>query len=616
MTQFRVALSLRYKLLLLLTLIPAVCLGLYLLMATDLFKKDKIAYVFDSSVAVSRSLSVQTRLTVQSLFDVIKPIIEGYDYEVRNFSEGSKELFNQSSRVKALYVYQKPSGAQNYLFIGTMSDPTDPTLQSMLSNKSFLSRAQHEAAKNQIFLSEAQGHPNYGVFSFRIDRETDQSQLLVIAVIEASELESSFQNSGLYISHLWSPSTGKLFGPNSDFSPRLLENIGMLPEGTAEVQLENGSVSLLSYSKLGLSDFLVISTVDKRKALKAVDVLIKKSALFFVALLTSTLLISLFASYKLTSALQELFEATQKIAQGDFSVRVLARSKDEVGGLAHSFNFMAEKVSHLMTETAQKARMENELATVKTVQETLFPDGNLANDRAQVVGHFQPASECGGDWWSYTLRGNKLYLWIGDATGHGAPAALITSAARSAAAIVEMMPEMSPADALKVMNHAIHQTSRSKINMTFFLGCLDLDSGVMVYSNASHDPPYLLKKPTEGELKKKNLVPLMDVNGPRLGEREESEYQTAQVQLHAGDQIFFYTDGIMDVQNPAGESLGERAFLKSLISSINEGVDPEQRVEILRNSIEGFRQESELIDDVTLFLLRFGPIESAQRLAA
>lgn len=606
-------LSLRYKLLLLLTLIPTLCLSLYLLMATDLFKKDKVAYVFDSSVAVSRALSVQTRLTVQSLFDAIKPIVEGYDYKVRNFDQNSRELFHQSSRVKALTVYQKPSSGK-YIYLGTLVEPDDQ-LRKIVSDRSIMNTAQQQAVQNQIFLSSLSDYPGLGVFSFRIDREKDNSHLLVTAIVDVTGLESSFAGSGLYESYLWSPRYGKLFGSEKPMAGNVLNHIGALPEGTAEI-VEKGGDLLLSYSKLGLGDFLVISTVEKSKALKAVDVLIKKSALFFMALIASTLLISLFASLKLTSALRELFEATQKVAAGDFSVRVKARSNDEVGGLAQSFNWMAEKVSHLMTETAQKARMENELATVKTVQETLFPSENLSDDRAQVVGHFQPASECGGDWWSYTLRGNKLYLWIGDATGHGAPAALITSAARSAAAIVESLPEMDPAQALKVMNHAIHQTSRSKINMTFFLGCLDLNTGELVYSNASHDPPYLLKKPSEGKIKKKNLIPLMDVNGPRLGEREESEYQIARVQLDPGDQIFFYTDGIMDVQNPAGENLGERSFLKALLESINEGQDPEERVRILQEQIESYRQDSELIDDVTLFLLHFGPREAQMRVAA
>lgn len=613
MNHFRITLSLRYKLLLLLTLIPAVCLSLYLLMATDLFKKDKVAYVFDSSVAVSRALSVQTRLTVQSLFDAIKPIVEGYNYKDRKFDRASQELFHQSSRIKAVVVYQKPNRGK-YIHLGTLVEPDD-VLKRIISDRAVMGQAQQQAVQNQIFLSSISSDPGLGVFSFRIDREKDRSHLLVTALVDVSGLESSFNGSGLYESYLWSPRYGKLFGPERPMAQNVLNYIGTLPDGTAEIN-ERSEEVLLSYSKLGLGDFVVISTVDKSKALKAVDVLIKKSALFFIALIASTLLISLFASLKLTSALRELFEATQKVAGGDFSVRVKARSNDEVGGLAESFNWMAEKVSHLMTETAQKARMENELATVKTVQETLFPSENLSDDRAQVVGHFQPASECGGDWWSYTLKGNKLYLWIGDATGHGAPAALITSAARSAAAIVESLPDMDPAQALKVMNHAIHHTSRSKINMTFFLGCLDLNSGELIYSNASHDPPYLLKKPSEGKLKKKNLIPLMDVNGPRLGERDESEYQTARVQLEPGDQIFFYTDGIMDVQNPGGENLGERSFLKALLASINDGQDPEERVELLREQIESYRQDSELIDDVTLFLLHFGPREGQMRVAA
>ena len=599
----------------LLTTIPAVCLALYLLMATELFKKDKIAYVFDSSVAVSRALSVQTRLTVQSLFDAVKPIVESFDYGTRRFPASAEKLFSQSSRLKALRTYLKGKDGK-FVFLGTLVDQQDERVVKLSQDQKIFSNAFYAAIADQVYIHELESEPGIGVFSFRIDREKDQSQLIVTALVDVEGLESSFASNGLYDSYLWSPKNGKLFGSEKDMDPKLLSYLGSLPEGTAEHKGTNGDSSLMSYSRLGLSDIVVISTVSMNKALKAVDVLIKKSALFFIALIASTLLISLFASSQLTSALRELFEATAKIAQGDFSVRVLVRSKDEVGGLAESFNWMAEKVSHLMSETAEKARMENELATVKTVQETLFPADNLSDPRAQVVGHFQPASECGGDWWSYALIGNKLYLWIGDATGHGAPAALITSAARSAAALVESLPEVQPDQALKMMNHAIHQTSKSKINMTFFLGCLNLDTGEMVYSNASHDPPYLLRKPDGGKLKKKNLIPLMDVNGFRLGEREVAEYETAKVQLNPGDQIFFYTDGIMDIQNPDGENLGERAFLRSLMKAVNDGEDPSARVENLKDDIEGYRQNSELIDDVTLFLLHFGPIENQVKVAA
>src|SRR5205823_2940179 len=116
----------------------------------------------------------------------------------------------------------------------------------------------------------------------------------------------------------------------------------------------------------------------------------------------------------------------------------------EVGGLAESFNYMAAEVSRLMSETAEKARMQSELATVKTVQETLFPASQSQFGPIRIKGHFEPASECGGDWWNYSRVEDKIFLWIGDATGHGAPAALITGAACSAAAVIEGLPDMSP----------------------------------------------------------------------------------------------------------------------------------------------------------------------------
>src|SRR5690606_13898188 len=101
---------------------------------------------------------------------------------------------------------------------------------------------------------------------------------------------------------------------------QILRNVltGQATEGTTEARLSDGQVYLISYSSVGMGDLLVISRVDKANALKAVEVLIVKSMLFFVALLGSTLIISVIASSRLTATLRELFEATKRIAQGDF----------------------------------------------------------------------------------------------------------------------------------------------------------------------------------------------------------------------------------------------------------------------------------------------------------
>jgi sigma-B regulation protein RsbU (phosphoserine phosphatase) len=181
---------------------------------------------------------------------------------------------------------------------------------------------------------------------------------------------------------------------------------------------------------------------------------------------------------------------------------------------------------------------------------------------------------------------------------------LITSAARSAAAVIEGLPDVTPAKALTILNRAIHQTSKGQIMMTFFIACIDLDKSLFTYASASHDPPYLMRKSGE-KLSKKDLVPLNDVNGPRLGDQKDFQYDETSLEFEPGDLVFLYTDGIVDIQDPAGKKWGERAFLKSLIDSSNDGADIEAKLGGLRGRAEAFRSGSSLIDDVTMVMCEY-----------
>lgn len=580
-------------------------------MATDLFKKDKIAYVFDSSAAVSHSIAAQTRLELANLFDNLRPICEAFIPESHEFGQIGKYLFDKQKNIRAIGIFQMDPAKGYFLSGSLLRDPVKDKV--FLDSPAVLNRLRNEAIQHTSFVTQLQDPAFAGMVgaSFRAGEVSDPKHSIIVALYASDDLLSNFENAGLYKTYLISKNDAKVaFGPDDDL---VLTNVteklkSPLPEGTASLMGRDGETYLMSFAATGIGDLSVISFINEKSALKAVEVLVIKSLMFFIALIASTVIISVIASGKLTAQLRDLFEATDKIAHGDFSVQVTPQSNDEIGVLAQNFTIMASEVSRLMADTAQKARMENELATVKTVQETLFPPSISSFGPLEVVGHFEPASECGGDWWSYSRIGNRVFLWIGDATGHGAPAALITSAARSAAAVIESFPDVTPALGLKILNHAIHQTSKGKINMTFFLGCLDLDTGKLRYSSASHDPPYWMQKRAGQALKKKDLVPLMDVNGPRLGEKPDTTYEEAEIQLEAGDLIFFYTDGIMDIQTPQSEKWGERTFLKTLLESANaESLGIEAKVTELRRKANDFRQGADLIDDVTMFMIEYNP---------
>lgn len=602
-------LSIRTKLLILLTVLPLVSLGLYLVMATRLFEKDKVAYVFDSSVAVSRSLAVQTRLEIEGLVSRIKPILENFDPERQEFSQIAKDTFEKQQDVSnLLMLMQNPDGSFRY---ASQLQHVNGQARALTANQM---RAVVEALANGVSLQTA-GQPGEFMLAQRLGEKGAPRTVIQVSFYKSNEFADTFMDAALHKSFLLNSRGEVIIGAmgmeDSLFKDRSSSDIfstalsSPTPEGTGEVPLSDKQSILMSYSKLPIGGFIVTSVMDKKAALRAVETLVTKSMVFFVALLASTMLISLIASVQLTSTLRQLFEATQRVAQGHFDIQIKARSGDEIGGLANSFNLMAKEVSRLMSETAEKARMANELATVRTVQETLFPESKKDFGKFEICGHFEPASECGGDWWNYCLIDGKLFCWIGDATGHGAPAALITGAARSASAIIEMIPDMTPAKALQVMNRAIGETSKGKIMMTFFICMIDLETGKLTYSSASHDPPYLLRLPAGKKPTKKDLEPLMEGSGPRLGDNPNAVYEDVHVQLAPGDMVLFYTDGIVDLKSPSGETWGERNFIKSLLSCSQSAESAELRMEHIKSQIRDYRKDASLIDDITLVLCQY-----------
>lgn len=606
MEQKKLGISLKYKLLLLLTIIPVVSLAIYIILATRLFENDKIAYVKDSSVAVAKSLAVQLRIEVKSFVEQIKPIIESYDYSGQKFSESSMSIFNKQDRLDGIILLQKNQSGV-YTKLGELSKPNDFARQ-FLADAALLNRVERQSVKNKIIVSTLSYTDNHLLLSTVIGNLEEKNHLIAIGLYRSRDLLDAFTKRSIYEHYLIDKSGEVLLGsltgkPEALVMQEIIKN--SQPEGALDIRVNKDIIA--SYADAGVADFRVTALVDKKEALSAVNALFIQSFLFFIALISTTVIISVVASVKLTAALRDLYEATKLIAKGQFDIRVKPGSNDEVGGLAEGFNIMAAEVSRLMIETSEKARMASELETAKVVQETLFPADRSQFGKIRVVGHYEPASECGGDWWSYCQIGDKLYLWIGDATGHGAPAAMVTSAAKSAATIIEDMPYMTPSKALEIMNKAIHETARGKILMTFFIGCIDLKTFELTYANASHEPPYLIRAHSRGAtITKKDLEPLIEANGARLGDKRSSKYTEAKVQLNENDTIILYTDGIVDLQNQSGKAWGERGFIKSICESSSTDLSADVKIEKLISKMNSYRENKELVDDITFLMCQYG----------
>lgn len=598
--------SLRIKFLLVLTLIPLVVLGAYLVLAIDIFQSDKIAYVFEQTSSISRTLASQSTAEWSAALASVRPVLQDWT-ENQTFGPVSQSLLSTEGPAQWVAVFERDStgSIMPKAHVHKTGVNVENDLAQLQVNSNWFQKFENKKRTvlvpyhdERIFILETVEGPEAG------------QQVYFLIQFLSKSLVDGFLAPGGTENYLIDKDGQILLGPSGKNEgdlrsavplPFLLNPESSIQSGTEEVTNSGGERILISYSRVALGGLFVVSVVPRKAALVAVQTLIRKSLIFFALLLCVTLIISLITSKNLTATLTQLFLATQKVSQGNFDIRVAVNSKDEVGSLAQSFNKMAAEVSRLLSETAEKARMQAELQTAQTVQETLFPPVSAEIGDLQVTGYYEPASECGGDWWHYNWVDGKVFLWIGDATGHGAPAALITSAAKSASTVIESL-KVDPSTALNLLNRSIYDVSHGRIMMTFFLACFDPKTRILTYSNASHESPYLIKR-TENAPKKKDLIPLNEVNNPRLGQARETPYEQISIQLDHGDRILFYTDGIPDIQNPALASWGEREFLKAVLVANADYPPVNEAVARLSDQFQKYRENAALIDDITFFMV-------------
>ncbi|HEY5952570.1 MAG TPA: SpoIIE family protein phosphatase, partial [Kofleriaceae bacterium] len=294
---------------------------------------------------------------------------------------------------------------------------------------------------------------------------------------------------------------------------------------------------------------------------------IQKAALYTGAVgalfaLIGTLL-AIFQGLSISKPIKQLAWKADQIARGDLDARVDVNTGDEIGLLGENFNFMADQIAILLQQTAEKAKIEQELEVAKAIQETLVPsDAPVKKSTLTFAGFYQPAAQTGGDWWTWAeLVGGKTLVVIGDVTGHGVPSAMITAAAKASCDVARYVhnDDVTVTTLLEIMNHAIFESAQRRFVMTCFASIIDTKARTITYANAGHNFPYLFR-PGEGKGEFGSLM----IRGNRLGDDRNSKYDAKTTELAMGDVLVWYTDGIVECENEAGEEYGEKRFRASV----------------------------------------------------
>jgi sigma-B regulation protein RsbU (phosphoserine phosphatase) len=602
--------SIRYKLLILILTITALSLASFLGLAVYLFKRDKIAYIYDASAANSRGLANQIRTELKMHSSILDLFVSGYDFNQRVFDKNSLAIFNKNENLLEVSIHKWDG--QSFASLASIKKPDFEKMDQNLF-ATVVEQVERQAYQDTISFQVFSPDVNYLIFAQKLIVDGESAPFFVISINREESISRLLKKSPNFENFLVRADGQILLQSKKDTSLKNLSEWDYfkkitaenLPDNTAQATNLAGQISLNSFTKVGVANLVAISSIEKKLALSAIDELVLQAGVYFILLICLAIPIAMYASSQVTRRLMILDSATTELAGGNFEVNLDINSNDEVGSLSKNFNAMVAKVSVLMKDNVDKARMEKELETAKVVQDTLFPERHSQIDQVQISGYYEPASECGGDWWYYFKSGPRVFVCIGDATGHGASAALITSAARSAVSLIETSPSITPASFLQMLNRAIYVSSKGHIQMTFFVACIDPDKNKMTYANASHNAPYMIKKSAE-PIKKKDLIPLLSEDqGFRLGQEISSRYGEVVIDFEPGDRLFLYTDGLTDIENPDGKLWEERGLIKSLTSAATKNDNIQTAMVSIVTEANEFRSGAPLKDDVTFFGVHF-----------
>jgi len=239
-----------------------------------------------------------------------------------------------------------------------------------------------------------------------------------------------------------------------------------------------------------------------------------------------------------------------------------------------------------------EAETEQALEEARQIQQGLLPTEIPQIPGYEISGAWKPARLVGGDYFDVLDFGqDRMGLCIADVAGKGMPAALLMSNLQAAIRSLATESER-PEELCARLNQLVCSNTAPDKFITLFYGLVDAPNRKLVYSNAGHNSPILLRR--DGSSSR------LPEGGAALGIFPEWRYEAGEVQLYAGDRLVLFTDGVTEAMTSQGEEFGEERLLALMTAGPELGA-AELQQKILQAVTEF--SAGDLQDDATLIVV-------------
>ena len=278
--------------------------------------------------------------------------------------------------------------------------------------------------------------------------------------------------------------------------------------------------------------------------------------------------------------------------------KAFAVRRNEIGRLAEDFTDLTQEMDDYVAQieaiTAKQERIEAELNVASNIQSAMVPASHPAfpdHTDFDLYATMDPAREVGGDFYDYFLvDDDHLALVMADVSGKSVPAALFMVISKTLIKNRAQMGE-SPADILFHVNNQLCENNESGFFVTVWMAIIELSTGKGRAVNAGHEHPAICRKGGEFELDvyKHNLF---------IGAKPNMKYVEHELELHPGDRLFVYTDGVPEATSTEEILYGTDRMLKALNREPDAPL--EDLLSNLTQDITAFVNGADQFDDITM----------------
>jgi phosphoserine phosphatase RsbU/P len=184
------------------------------------------------------------------------------------------------------------------------------------------------------------------------------------------------------------------------------------------------------------------------------------------------------------------------------------------------------------------------------IQRALLPSSSFTVPGCTFAARWLPAETVGGDCYdAVPLEDGRVAITIADVAGKGLPAALVMAHLQASVRAYARSTDSTPAQVAGDLNTSLCRNRGISRIVTFFAAFLDVSKRELVYCNAGHNPPLVLRGGGH--------VERLQAGGLVLGALPGSDYRNGSVTLDAGDRLVLFTDGVTESHDATGDEFGE-----------------------------------------------------------